>query len=149
MEFIGYRILYLIYSENRSGLFYCKIKLILKVHFNLFVFQGLESLLKKLKKLDSKDEVIDHALRVRRSWALRNYYTFFHLYKNAPKMSSFLMNWFVSRERKRAFFVFIKAWVKNFFSSFHLTSLFFPTCFNPTLTKFQKQSFFGIFNVKR
>lgn len=68
----------------------------------------MQVLLRKLSK-QKDDEVIEHALKVRAAWANRRYYELFKLYKCAPKMSSYIMVWFIERERKRAFKILIKA----------------------------------------
>ena len=64
-------------------------------------------LLRKLTQ--NTDEVVEHALKVRKAWANCKYFELFKLYKNAPKMSSFIMDWFINRERKKAFKRLIKA----------------------------------------
>ncbi|XP_074599984.1 leukocyte receptor cluster member 8 homolog isoform X2 [Brevipalpus obovatus] len=88
LEFKAYLILYFIYSANLSG---------------------LQMLLRGIKQSDYANQVIQHALKVRQAWTLRNYYNFFQLYRCAPAMSSNLMSWFMARERKYAFKVMLKA----------------------------------------
>lgn len=66
-------------------------------------------LLRGIKQSDYENQVIQHALKVRQAWTLRNYYNFFQLYRCAPAMSSNLMSWFMARERKYAFKVMLKA----------------------------------------
>jgi len=94
-EFTGYFVLYLIFTEDHSG---------------------LQVLLRKLKQ--NNDEVIGHALKVRKAWATGKHYELFKLFKNAPKMSSFVMDWFIERERKRALKKLIKAYRPNLPKSF-------------------------------
>ncbi|OTF79119.1 leukocyte receptor cluster member 8-like protein, partial [Euroglyphus maynei] len=94
-EFIGYLILYYIYSKNENGKY-------------------LQNILHELDHRDKQDEVISHALRVRNAWSLKFYHHLFRLYDRAPKMSGYLMDWFIERERKLAFMTIIKSYV--FFS---------------------------------
>lgn len=68
---------------------------------------GLQIILRKLTQ--NTDEVVEHALKVRKAWANCKYFELFKLYKNAPKMSSFVMDWFINRERKKALKRLIKA----------------------------------------
>ncbi|RWS16205.1 leukocyte receptor cluster member 8-like isoform X2 [Dinothrombium tinctorium] len=87
-EFTGYLILYTIFSDNHSS---------------------LQVLLRSLKSKKLKDDVVHHALAVRRCWSLKDYCNFFKLYLKAPKMSGFVMDWFVNRERKYALKAILKA----------------------------------------
>jgi hypothetical protein len=80
-EFLGYLILYLIYTENTTE---------------------IQLTLSKLPKDSLKHPVVDHALKVRRAWSLANYHRLFSLYKQSPAMSARIMDWFLERERKQA-----------------------------------------------
>ena len=71
----------------------------------------LTSALAALTKEDKQDECIAHAIKLRRAWSEGNYRKFFKLYPDAPKMSGYLMDWFVERERRKALTVIIKAYV--------------------------------------
>lgn len=72
----------------------------------------LTSALASMTKQEKEDECIKHAMAVRSAWSQSNYHRFFKLYQEAPKMSGYLMDWFVERERKRALTVVIKAYVE-------------------------------------
>lgn len=87
-EFTAYLILYFIYSGNLSG---------------------LQIAMRKLDSSSRSSEVIQHAIKVRQAWSLRDYHNFFKLYRSAPAMSGKLMGWFVERERKHALNIIVKA----------------------------------------
>ena len=91
-EFLGYLILYLIYTENTSE---------------------LQQTLSRLPCDSYKHPVVDHALKVRRAWSLGNYHKFFLLYKNAPALSAKVMDWFIDRERRQAIKMIMKSYKPN------------------------------------
>lgn len=77
----------------------------------MFYLTELQTVISKLSLDEIKDEVIKHALDVRCAWSLKNYYQMLKLYQSAPKMSGYLMDWFVQRERKQALRTMIKSYV--------------------------------------
>lgn len=91
-EFLGYLILYLIFTENTTE---------------------LQLTLSKLPCDSLKHPVIDHALKVRRAWSLSNYHRLFSLYKQSPAMSAKVMDWFIERERKQAIKIIMRSYRPN------------------------------------
>lgn len=91
-EFLGYLILYLIYTENTTE---------------------IQLTLSKLPSDSHQHPVIDHALKVRRAWSLNNYHRLFSLYKRSPAMSAKVMDWFIERERKQAIKIIMMSYRPN------------------------------------
>ena len=71
----------------------------------------LTEALAALTREEKEDECIAHAIKLRSAWAQGNFKRFFQLYTTAPKMSGYLMDWFIDRERRRALGIIIKAYV--------------------------------------
>jgi hypothetical protein len=78
IEFKAYRILYFIYTANRTA---------------------LNDAIADLTAAEKEERPIKHALSVRSALALGNYHRFFQLYLDVPNMGAYLMDMFVKRER--------------------------------------------------
>ncbi|GAB6020386.1 hypothetical protein CHUAL_003091 [Chamberlinius hualienensis] len=88
LEFLAYRILYCLFTANTLD---------------------LTSIMQSLKTEEKRYESIDYALKLSSCWSLGNYHRFFQLYKKAPSMCGYLIDWFVERERKVAIRAMVKA----------------------------------------
>jgi len=89
LEFTAYRILYYMYTQE---------------------VLDITSALAALSSEEKEDECISHAIKMRSTWSQGNYRRFFKLYLEAPKMSGYLIDWFLERERRRALTTIIKAY---------------------------------------
>ncbi|EEP77801.1 predicted protein [Uncinocarpus reesii 1704] len=89
MEFKAYRILYFIYTRNRTA---------------------INNALADLTPAEAADPAVRHALDVRSSLALGNYHRYFQLYLDTPNMGAYLMDMFVDRERLNALACICKAY---------------------------------------
>ncbi|KAJ3279535.1 hypothetical protein HK104_001385 [Borealophlyctis nickersoniae] len=98
-EFLGYTILYLILTLNRSD-----------THLDPSLAPELVKLLGTLTDTDKSGRCVSHALHVRTAVTIGNYHRLFHLYNTAPKMCAYLMDHFAERERLKAMRVICKAY---------------------------------------
>ncbi|KAJ9635832.1 hypothetical protein H2199_008185 [Coniosporium tulheliwenetii] len=88
-EFLAYRILYFIYTCNRTD---------------------MNDILADLTPTDKQQPAVKHALDVRSALALGNYHRFFRLYLETPNMGAYLMDMFIARERVAALANICKAY---------------------------------------
>ena len=87
-EFLAYRVLYYLYTCNRTD---------------------MNNVLAELTSTDKEQPAIKHALAVRSALALGNYHKFFRLYEDTPNMGTYLVDHFIGRERLAALANFCKA----------------------------------------
>ena len=80
-EFLAYRILYVVYTQNRTE---------------------MNNLLANLTVADRKPRSVKHALDVRSALAVGNYHRFFKLYLDTPNLGGYLIDMFLDRERLAA-----------------------------------------------
>ncbi|CAG8478405.1 13132_t:CDS:10 [Cetraspora pellucida] len=104
MEFMAYRLLYFLYTRNRSD---------------------INALIAELTDEMKNDEAIKHALEVRSTLATSNFHKFFQLYLKAPNMGAYLMDHFIERERIAALQTLCKAFRPTLEMEFIRTELAF------------------------
>ena len=78
MEFLAYRILYLLHTGNQSE---------------------LTNLLSSLEPNEKQDASVHHALSIRKALLTNNYYSFFKLYIETPKLGGYLIDCFIEKTR--------------------------------------------------
>ena len=78
---------------------------------NVLYFTDMISALSSLTGEEKQDESIAFALSFRSAYSLNNYHRMFKLYTNPPKMTGYLIDMFLSRERIRALKTMVKAYV--------------------------------------
>ncbi|KAJ3112050.1 hypothetical protein HDU96_005002 [Phlyctochytrium bullatum] len=91
-EFLGYRILYFVYTKNRTD----QVKI-----------------LSELSAEEKKGVGVKHALAVRKAVVTGDYHSFFLLYNRAPHMSMYLMDFFIELERFKAMKTICRAYRPN------------------------------------
>jgi len=89
-EFTAYRILYYIFTSSTVDL------VTIKASLSQEMWQ---------------DESVKHALDIQAAFAVKNYQRFFKLYSQSPKMSGYLIDWFIERVRKEALKIIVKSYV--------------------------------------
>ena len=94
-EFTAYRILYIIYTCNRTD---------------------MNTVLADLTAADKRLDDVKFALDVRSALAAGNYHRFFRLYQNAPRMCPYLLDMIVERERLAAMAAITKVYVPDIVS---------------------------------
>ncbi|KAI1729993.1 SAC3/GANP family domain-containing protein [Ditylenchus destructor] len=88
-EFTSYRLLYYIYMNNTLD---------------------VSTLLDELMPDALKDQCMNFALSVWDSWSMGNYVRLFRLYTTAPRMTGYVIDWFVDRERRKFCTSILKAY---------------------------------------
>ncbi|ODQ70619.1 hypothetical protein LIPSTDRAFT_57702 [Lipomyces starkeyi NRRL Y-11557] len=88
IEFLAYRILYLLHTRNRSD---------------------MNDLLIELTDEQKADDAIAHALQVREAMTDQDYHSLMRLYLSAPNMGGYIMDSFINRERHAALEIICKA----------------------------------------
>lgn len=87
-EFIAYRILYFIFTNE---------------------FLDMTTLLQSLSEEEKEEDCTKHALHMAKAWVCGIHSRLFKLYLTAPRMSPYLIDWFLNRERLKALKTIIKA----------------------------------------
>lgn len=86
--------------------------------FSFSSFADITTALTSLSPTVKNNAMVQHALALRTAVALSDYHKFFLLYRSAPKMSPYLMDMFVERQRKDAIKAMVKSYVYIFLVSF-------------------------------
>ncbi|GAC94808.1 nucleus protein [Pseudozyma hubeiensis SY62] len=104
MEFLAYRILYLLHTKNR---------------------RDVNALMAELTEEHKAEPAVEHALQVRAALVTGNYHSFFQLYTDAPNMNAYIMDHFVERERINALLIMSKCYRPSIALSFIAEELAF------------------------
>ncbi|KAJ2616942.1 hypothetical protein H4S08_000540 [Coemansia sp. RSA 1365] len=78
MEFLAYRVLYLLYTRNKGD---------------------INAALAAMTPSEKENPAVEHALGIRAAMAAGNYHRFFKLYLATPNMGGYLIDKFIARER--------------------------------------------------
>ena len=121
MEFLAYRILYLLHTKNRRGESHRPGRVMLQachrsntdLFFSHLVLAFLpdadvNALMAELTEQHKAETAVAHALEVRAALVTGNYHSFFQLYTDAPNMNAYIMDHFVERERINALLIMSK-----------------------------------------
>eukprot|EP00842_Homolaphlyctis_polyrhiza_P000522 jgi/Hompol1/1470/HPOL_000346-RA len=103
-EFIAYRILYMLHTMNKRDLI---------------------NILTELTPEAKNGACVRHALAVRSAIAMGDFHSLFTLYYSAPKMSGYLMDQFIERERQSALRTLLKSYMPSISVAFVTTTLGF------------------------
>jgi len=82
----------------------------IKIFWCLFILDMI-SALSSLTPSEKLNPCVSYALAFRSAWSLNNYHQVFKLYKAAPKMTGFVIDMFLTRERIQALKIAVKAYV--------------------------------------
>lgn len=104
VEFLAYRILYLLHTKNR---------------------RDVNALMAELTEEHKAEPAVEHALQVRAALVTGNYHSFFQLYTDAPNMNAYIMDHFVERERVNALHIMSKCYRPSIALSFIAEELAF------------------------
>jgi hypothetical protein len=116
-EFVGYRLVYNMYTKSSKGNSFKQLQLQLIFQSNsILIFLtffccliDIIEIIKEIRRKHSTDAYLRHLLELRSAWHLNDYVKFFRLYKSSNELTKCLINLFIDRERKNALKIIIKA----------------------------------------